>query len=127
MLVQGNTIFCSLRQNSNNLNIEYPALTQRKPLNFTHTPTKSISLGTYKVFKTVFVLCLFCLGYRSFNGTFRSECLDRWLFADGQQAQTVIEQWRLEYNHHRPHSSLGYLPPAVSPSIHPLSASPQSA
>ncbi len=49
----------------------------------------------------------------SFNGTFRSECLDRWLFADGREAQTVIELWRLEYNHHRPHSSLGYLPPAV--------------
>jgi putative transposase len=49
----------------------------------------------------------------SFNGTFRSECLDRWLFADGRDAQTIIEQWRLEYNHHRPHSSLGYLPPAV--------------
>jgi putative transposase len=49
----------------------------------------------------------------SFNGTFRAECLDRWLFADGQEAQMMIEQWRQEYNHHRPHSSLGYLPPAV--------------
>jgi len=49
----------------------------------------------------------------SFNGTFRSECLDRWLFAHGQEAQSIIEQWRLEYNYHRPHSSLGYLPPAV--------------
>lgn len=39
--------------------------------------------------------------------------MDRWLFADGREAQTIIEQWRLEYNHHRPHSSLGYLPPAV--------------
>jgi putative transposase len=49
----------------------------------------------------------------SFNGTFRSECLDRWLFAHGKEAQSIIGQWRLEYNHHRPHSSLGYLPPAV--------------
>ncbi len=49
----------------------------------------------------------------SFNGTFRSECLDRWVFADGREAQAVIEQWRQEYNHRRPHSSLGYLPPAV--------------
>ncbi len=49
----------------------------------------------------------------SFNGTFRSECLDRWVFADGREAQIVIEQWRQEYNHHRPHSSLGYLPPAA--------------
>ncbi|MBW7883644.1 MAG: IS3 family transposase [Caldilineaceae bacterium] len=49
----------------------------------------------------------------SFNGTFRAACLNRWLFADGQEAQTVIEQWRQEYNHHRPHSSLGYLTPAA--------------
>lgn len=35
------------------------------------------------------------------------------LFADGQEAQTTIEQWRQEYNHHRPHSSLGYMPPAA--------------
>lgn len=49
----------------------------------------------------------------SFNGTFRAECLNRWLFADGREAQTIIEQWRQEYNHHRPHSSLGYSPPAA--------------
>jgi transposase InsO family protein len=49
----------------------------------------------------------------SFNGTFRAECLNRWLFADGREAQTIIEQWRQEYNHHRPHSSLGYVPPAA--------------
>lgn len=49
----------------------------------------------------------------SFNGTFRSECLDRWLFASGREAQLVIEQWRQEYNHRRPHSSLGYMPPAA--------------
>lgn len=48
-----------------------------------------------------------------FNGTLRAEVLNRWLFADGQEAQTIIEQWRQEYNHQRPHSSLGYLPPAV--------------
>lgn len=49
----------------------------------------------------------------SFNGTFRAECLDRWLFANGHEAQIVIEQWRQAYNHHRPHSSLGYLTPAA--------------
>ncbi len=49
----------------------------------------------------------------SFNGTFRADCLDRWVFADGREAQEVIEQWRLEYNHRRPHSSLGYLTPAA--------------
>lgn len=49
----------------------------------------------------------------SFNGTFRAECLNRWLFATGNEAQTIIEQWRQEYNYHRPHSSLGYVPPAA--------------
>lgn len=49
----------------------------------------------------------------SFNGTFRSDCLNRWVFTSGQDAQQVIESWRLEYNQHRPHSSLGYLTPAV--------------
>ena len=36
-----------------------------------------------------------------------------WIFANGQEVQLAIEQWRQEYNHRRPHSSLGYLPPAV--------------
>jgi len=49
----------------------------------------------------------------SFNGTFRNDCLNRWVFINGHEAQFVIEQWRQEYNHHRPHSSLGYLPPAA--------------
>ncbi len=49
----------------------------------------------------------------SFNGTFRSDCLNRWVFTSGQEAQQVIEDWRQEYNHRRPHSSLGYLPPAA--------------
>ncbi len=39
--------------------------------------------------------------------------MDRWLFAGGREAQLVSEQWRQEYNHRRPHSRLGYLPPAV--------------
>lgn len=49
----------------------------------------------------------------SFNGKFRGECLDRWIFVNGHEAQVVIEDWRQEYNHRRPHSSLGYLPPAA--------------
>lgn len=48
----------------------------------------------------------------SFNGTFRSDCLNRWVFVSGQDAQQSIEDWRLEYNHRRPHSSLGYRTPA---------------
>jgi transposase InsO family protein len=49
----------------------------------------------------------------SFNGTLRAECLNRWVFANGHEAQIVIEQWRQEYNCHRPHSSLGYLSPVA--------------
>jgi transposase InsO family protein len=30
-----------------------------------------------------------------------------------QEVQIVIEQWRQEYKHRRPHSSLGYLPPVA--------------
>ncbi len=49
----------------------------------------------------------------SFNGTFRTECLNRWVFADGHEAQVIIEDWRQDYNHRRPHSSLSYLAPAA--------------
>lgn len=47
----------------------------------------------------------------SFNGTFRSECLDRYLFQHEQGAQAIAEAYRVEYNTFRPHSSLGYLTP----------------
>ena len=48
----------------------------------------------------------------SFNGTLRRECLDREWFSNLREARIVIEQWRWEYNHQRPHSSLGYKTPA---------------
>lgn len=47
----------------------------------------------------------------SFNGRLREECLNRYSFATGREAQLILEQWRLEYNLERPHSSLGYLTP----------------
>ena len=47
----------------------------------------------------------------SFNGKLRDECLNREIFRNGLEAQIVIESWRQEYNHYRPHSSLGYLTP----------------
>lgn len=47
----------------------------------------------------------------SFNGKLRTECLDRHLFANGKEAQLMLEDWRLEYNSERPHSSLGGLTP----------------
>jgi transposase InsO family protein len=37
----------------------------------------------------------------------------QYLFVNGQEAQQVIEAWRHEYNHYRPHSSLGYQSPVA--------------
>jgi putative transposase len=52
-------------------------------------------------------------GYcESFNGTLRDECLNGEIFYSLKEAQIVIEQWRVQYNTRRPHSSLGYRPPA---------------
>jgi putative transposase len=52
-------------------------------------------------------------GYiESFNGKMRDELLDREIFTTQKEARVLIEQWRQEYNQVRPHSSLGYRPPA---------------
>jgi transposase InsO family protein len=52
-------------------------------------------------------------GYvESFNGKFRDELLDREIFYTIKEARVLIERWRREYNTVRPHSSLGYRPPA---------------
>jgi putative transposase len=47
-----------------------------------------------------------------FNGSLRDECLNRERFYTLKEAQVIIEAWRQEYNHIRPHSSLNYRPPA---------------
>jgi len=52
-------------------------------------------------------------GYiESFNGKLRDELLDREIFTTLEEARALIEQWRREYNQVRPHSALGYRPPA---------------
>ncbi len=52
-------------------------------------------------------------GYiESLNGKMRDELLDREIFTTLQEAKVLINQWRKEYNRFRPHSSLGYRPPA---------------
>jgi len=48
----------------------------------------------------------------SFNGKFRAECLNENWFLSLADARDKIEQWRDDYNGHRPHSSLGDLSPA---------------
>ncbi len=60
-------------------------------------------------------------GYvESFNGKLRDELLDREVFYTLRETQILVEQYRQSYNRFRPHSSLGYRPPApetVSTSI----------
>lgn len=52
-------------------------------------------------------------GYNErFNGTLRDELLNGEIFYTLREAQAMIEQWRVSYNQVRPHSSLGYKPPA---------------
>lgn len=49
----------------------------------------------------------------SFNGKFRDGCLNQYWFRDLADARRIINDWRRHYNGVRPHSALGYLPPAV--------------
>ena len=52
-------------------------------------------------------------GYvESFNGKLRDELLNREIFYTLAEAKVLIEGWRREYNQVRPHSALGYRPPA---------------
>ncbi len=48
----------------------------------------------------------------SFNGRFRDECLNLHWFVSVRDARHQIEAWRRDYNHVRPHSSLGDLAPS---------------
>jgi len=52
-------------------------------------------------------------GYvESFNGKLRNELLNGEIFTTLFEAKVLIEEWRKGYNHVRPHSALGYRPPA---------------
>ena len=52
-------------------------------------------------------------GYvESFNGKFRDEFLNGEMFYTLMEAKILIERWRRFYNGLRPHSALGYRPPA---------------
>lgn len=63
-------------------------------------------------------------GYvESFNARFRDELLNGEIFYSLKEAQIVIEQWRKHYNTKRPHSALGYKPPAPE-TIIPLQGKP---
>ncbi len=47
----------------------------------------------------------------SFNSKLRDECLNEHVFLTLAEARKIIEAWRHDYNHARPHSSLGTLTP----------------
>ena len=48
----------------------------------------------------------------SFNGRLRDELLNEILFSSLIHARSALSNWRSDYNHHRPHSGLGWLTPA---------------
>ena len=50
--------------------------------------------------------------WESFNGKLRNECSNGEIFYSLKEAQIVIEKWRVQYKTLRPHSALGYRPPA---------------
>lgn len=59
-------------------------------------------------------------GYNeSFNGKLRDELLNGEIFYTLQEAKVLIERWRQHYNTIRPHSSLGYRPPAPAAILPP--------
>lgn len=47
----------------------------------------------------------------SFNGRLRDECLNEHLFTNLKEARIIIEEWRIDYNTNRPHTSLNGLTP----------------
>ena len=49
----------------------------------------------------------------SFNGHLRRELLELESFNNLYEAQILLEDWRHDYNHHRPHQSLNYQTPAA--------------
>ena len=67
-------------------------------------------------------------GYiESFNGKLADELLEREVFDTLYEAKVLIERWRVLYNTIRPHSSLGYRPPApeaIEPNPWGLGATP---
>ena len=64
-------------------------------------------------------------GYcESLNSKLRDELLNGEIFTTMREAQVLIENWRRHYNAIRPHSSLGYRPPAPEAILPPASGLP---
>ena len=66
-------------------------------------------------------------GYcESFNSKLRDELLNGEVFYSLAEARIVIESWRQHYNTQRPHSSLGYKPPAPPAVLWPAAPRPST-
>lgn len=63
----------------------------------------------------------------SFNARLRDECLNGHQFTSIDHARAVIEAWRIDYNEHRPHGSLGDLTPAEYAAIDQATSSSAAA
>jgi putative transposase len=63
----------------------------------------------------------------SFNGRLRDELVNGEIFYTLQEAKVLIERWRQHYNTIRPHSLLGYSPPAPAAILPPAIRSAQAA
>ncbi len=63
----------------------------------------------------------------SFNGRLQDELPNREIFCTLQEAQVLIERWRVQYNRRRQHSSLEYRPPAPEACVVPNWGSPIAA
>lgn len=46
------------------------------------------------------------------NGSMRKELLDAYMFYTLDEVRLLAEEWRMDYNHERPHEALGFVPPA---------------
>jgi putative transposase len=81
---------------------EFIALAIRGWLAQHQTTTLSIAPG-----------CPWQNGYgERFNGTVRDECLNMHVFHSMAEARVILDAYRRQYHEERPHSSLGYRPPA---------------
>ena len=60
-----------------------------------------------------------------FNGSYRRGVLNKYIFEDIQQVREQTQIWMDDYNHHRPHDSLGKIPPVKYAKLNSSGASPR--